>query len=100
MRHMLSIGCLVVGLAACSPQHYDVHCSGGFAAALGDAPDDTVFKSRGDAERFVEVELESVRRTWTAPSGRVWRGNCTIQEHEGRRHEAAAPADAPASASN
>jgi hypothetical protein len=86
MRRVLcwvAIAALVIG---CKSQHYDVHCSGGFAAAAGAAPDDTVFSSRGDAKRFVELELESVRKTWTAPSGRVWKGECTITEHEGRRH--------------
>lgn len=79
----LAIAALTI---SCESTHYDVHCDGGFAAAAGVTPDDTVFSSRGDAERFVELELESVRKTWTAPSGRVWEGECTITEHDGKRH--------------
>lgn len=83
----LSVAALALAVA-CGSSHYDVRCSGGFAAAAGEAPDDTVFRSRAEAERFVELELESVRRTWKAPSGRVWEGECTITEHEGREHRA------------
>lgn len=93
MRRFLYAIALPIWLVACGGgTHYDVHCSGGFAEAAGAAPDDTVFKSRDEAERFVQLEIESVRKTWTAPSGRVWKGECTVNEHEGGHTESPATA--------
>lgn len=46
----IAAGLVVLGAACGSSKHYDVHCSGGFAAAAGEAPDDTASTSRAEAD--------------------------------------------------